>query len=109
MKMQTLAATLLLATSAVALAPAAHAQSVDPCNVFTCMAGISGFGTSGGPACTPDTEFFFGTLAVYDEEGFDAPASAALRYMYLSYCPGTDFSTNSAVKSAIVDVWFGTP
>ena len=90
------------------LAPAARAQST-PNYVFTCMAGISGYGSSGGAGCTQATNYFFETLVVWDEEGFDAPATAALRTMYMSMDPGTSISTNRAIVTQIVNVWYGTP
>lgn len=107
MKMLALSMTLALA-SGLGFAPSAHAETT-PNYVFTCMAGISGFGSSGGAACTPATNYFFETLVVWDEEGFDAPATAALRYMYMSLDPGTSVSTNRAIVNEIVNVWYGTP
>ena len=55
------------------------------------------------------TNYFFATLVVYDEEGFDAPATAALRYMYMSSDPGVSISANRAIANQIVNVWYGTP
>lgn len=98
-----------LGSTALALAPGAHAQSVDPCAVYLCMAGLSGVGTSGGPACTPPTNMFFDSLVVYDEEGFDAPATAALRYMYLDFCPGAQLPTNEVILGTIVNVYYSVP
>lgn len=100
---------LALGSVALAVAPVAKAQSVDPCSVYTCMAGISGVGASGGAACEPSTNLFFESLVVYDEEGFDAPATAALRYSYLMTCPGSQYATNAVILAGIVNVWYDTP
>lgn len=108
MKMLTLSMIITLAAG-LGLAPSAHAQSTAPGDVFVCMAGISGYGSSGGGACTSATNYFFDTLVVYDEEGFDAPATAALRYMYMSFDPGVSISANQAIANQIVNVWYGTP
>lgn len=107
--MKMLALSMILALAAgLGLTPSAHAQTT-PNYVFTCMAGISGFGSSGGAACTSATNYFFETLVVWDEEGFDAPATAALRTMYMSLELGTSVSTNRAIANEIVNVWYGTP
>ncbi|MBP1475772.1 hypothetical protein J7I44_15805 [Frateuria sp. MAH-13] len=84
-----------------------HAQSVDPCTVYTCMAGISGAGASGGPACVPATTYFF-SLAVFDP-WFDAPATSQLRRTYLMTCPGANVATNAALLNAIIAEWGTVP
>lgn len=92
--------------AALNIAPA-HAQSVDPCSVFTCMAGISGSGASGGAACTPPTNYFF-SLVVFDPY-FDAPATSLLRREYLTTCPGSNIDTNPVVLNAIITEWGSVP
>lgn len=85
----------------------AHAQSVDPCTVYTCMAGTSGAGTAGGPGCVPATSYFF-SLVVFDPY-FDAPATAQLRRQYLMTCPGANVTTNAALLNAIIAEWGSVP
>jgi hypothetical protein len=70
MKLRTLFTAAAFGVAGLNLTPA-HAQSVDPYAVYTCMAGISGSGTSGGAACAPATSYFF-SLVVFDPH-FDAP------------------------------------
>jgi hypothetical protein len=87
----------------------AHAQSVDPCTVYMCMAGISGSGASGGPGCAPALAFWDaptpGGLAVYDEIGFDPFSSYAVRQTYLMTCPGANALSNAAILQAIMLEW----
>lgn len=85
----------------------AQAQSVDPCSVYICMAGFSGVGDSGGPACGPPVDFFF-AIAVYDP-WFDAGATSRLRENYLKTCPGTQAPTNSAILELIIALWGMVP
>ncbi len=109
MELRLASATLALAVGLV-LAPAGKAQSVDPCSVHACMAGISGFGASGGAACAPAMDFFFDSLVVWDWSGFDMPATWALRYMYMNYCPGVAAApSNQAIAATIADVWYAVP
>jgi hypothetical protein len=91
----------------VAVAPL-HAQGVDPCTVYTCMAGVSGAGTSGGPACTPALAYWHGALAVYSPL-FNPPASAARRESYLRTCPGASYASNAALLKAIIAAWGWVP
>ena len=86
----------------------AHAQTVTPCEVYTCMAGISGFGASGGPACTSTYTYWHSALAVYSPY-FNSPASAARRRGYLLTCPGATTATNAAVLNAIMGEWGWIP
>ena len=80
MQLRTLFATLIVATG-LSITPAL-AQTVAPCNVYMCIAGISGFGATGGPACAQALAFWHAPspagLAVWTTYGFMAPASAAL-------------------------------
>lgn len=109
MRLHTLTAALALAAG-ICLAPVARPQSVDPCSVHTCMAGISGYGLGGGPACAPATAFFFDSLVVWDWSGFDMPATWALRYMYMNYCPGVAIApTNRAIAASIAAAWYTVP
>jgi hypothetical protein len=77
---------------------------MDPCTVYTCMAGISGDGTSGGPGCAPAITYWHTALAVYSPY-FNPPASAARRRAYLMTCPGAQVATNAAILNAIVAQW----
>jgi hypothetical protein len=52
MKQSALLTILALGAAYMTTAPV-QAQTVDPCTVYMCMAGISGFGATGGPACAP--------------------------------------------------------
>lgn len=98
-----------LALSFAALdATPARAQTVDPCTVYTCMAGISGFGASGGPACTPAIAYWHSALAVYSPF-FNPPASAALRKAYMATCVGANTVSNAAVFTAIMSTWGSQP
>jgi hypothetical protein len=71
------------------------------------MAGISGSGTSGGPACTPATTYFF-SLVVFDPY-FDAPATSQLRRGYLMTCLGATTATNAVVLNTIITEWGSVP
>lgn len=104
--------TLLLATLTMGIATLltiapARAQSIDPCAVYTCMAGMSGDGATGGAACAPATTFFF-SLVVFDPY-FDAPATSQLRRRYLMTCPGANTGTNAAILNAIIAEWGTVP
>jgi len=91
----------------VAIAPL-RAQGVDPCTVYTCMAGISGTGATGGPACAPALAFWHGVLAVYSPV-FNPPASAARRASYLRTCPGASYAGNATILEAIIAAWGWAP
>jgi len=91
---------------------AARAQTIDPCTVYLCMAGISGFGTSGGPACAPALAYWHAPtpagLAVYHPpQGFNPPASAARRQTYMESCVTT--AVNPDVVAAIIGMHGSTP
>lgn len=91
-----------------------QAQTIDPCTVYLCMAGISGFGASGGPACAPALVYWHAPtpagLAVYHPpQGFNPPASAARREAYLLTCPGATTASNTAVLQAIMSTWGSVP
>ena len=112
MKLRALFTALILGAAALTAVPA-KAQAMDPCTVYLCMAGISGFGLSGGPACVVPIQFWHAAapagLAVYDNSGFDAPASYAARSAYLMTCPGATTGTNAAVFAAIMAQWGSIP
>lgn len=107
MKLRALFTILTLGAASLTNAPA-HAQTVDPCTVYMCMAGISGAGTSGGPACAPALTYWHSALAVYSPY-FNPPASAARRKAYLLTCPGATNATNAAVLAAIIAEWGSVP
>lgn len=105
-----ISAALLALTAGMSFAPAVNAQAALPPDVFVCMAGISGIaGAPGGPACVTAQQTFFDELVVYDEEGFDAPATAELRYMYMLMAPGAQLPSNLAIINGIVNIYYGTP
>lgn len=85
-----------------------RAQGVDPCTVYTCMAGVSGAGATGGPACAPALAFWHVALAVYSPL-FNPPASAARRAGYLRTCRGASYASNAAVLEAIIATWGWVP
>jgi hypothetical protein len=108
MKQPALLTILALSAACMTTAPV-KAQTVDPCTVYMCMAGISGFGATGGPACAPALVYWHTALAVYSPY-FNPPASAARRRTYLApACPGANTSSNTAVLSAIMAQWGWVP
>lgn len=113
MKMRSLFTAVSLAAFGMAVGPA-HAQGVDPCTVYLCMAGISGFGTSGGPACAPALAYWHAPtpagLAVWASYVFVPPASYATRLSYMTTgCPAANVATNAAVLQAIMTEWGSEP
>lgn len=113
MRLRALFATIALCTAGLITTPT-HAQTIDPCTVYLCMAGISGFGASGGPACAPALTYWHSPtpigLAVYHPpQGFNPPASAARREAYLLTCPGATTASNTAVLQAIMSTWGSVP
>lgn len=107
MKLHTLVITVALGATCLTIAPI-HAQTVDPCTVYMCMAGISGAGASGGPGCIPSLTYWHTALAVYSPY-FNPPASAVRRKAYLMTCPGATTATNTAVLGAIITEWGSVP
>ena len=112
MQLRTLFATLALG-AALSSTPA-HAQTLTPCELYLCMAGISGYGTSGGPACVPALAFWHAPtpagLAIWTyPNGFQSQPSATLRRNYLSSCTGSNVATNAAVLNAIISEWGYSP
>jgi hypothetical protein len=103
MRIQALFATVAIAMIGIP----AHAQSADPCAVYTCMAGMSGAGAAGGPACTLATAFFF-HIVVFDPY-YDAAATSLARREYLMTCPGANVGTNAALLNAIIAEWGTVP
>jgi len=106
MKLRPLLAALAISATGLT-AGIAHAQGADPCSVFTCMAGISGSGTTGGPACTAPIVAFH-AIQVWDPE-FDSGATATARRQFLMTCPGTQVATNVAIVNAIIAQWGYSP
>jgi hypothetical protein len=107
MKLRALFTTAALGATFLITVPV-RAQTVDPCTVYTCMAGISGFGATGGPACAPAHTYWHTALAIYSPY-FNPPASAARRSAYLLTCPGATTATNAAVMEAIIAEWGSVP
>lgn len=109
MKFRSLLTAMVMGASCLVAIPS-KAQSVDPCSVYLCMAGISGFGTTGGPACVAPIKFWHtpapAGLAVYNPpQGFNPPASYATRRAYMMSCPGATDLTNAAAMEAILAQW----
>lgn len=114
MKPNAVFATLAVGIAVGLVCAPAHAQSIDPCTVYMCMAGISGSGLSGGPGCAPALVFWHAPapagLAVYAYGVFVPPASAAMRVAYLETCqPGLAAPTNVAWLRAIMAAWGSVP
>jgi hypothetical protein len=114
MKLNTVFASLAVGTAVYFFSVPAHAQSIDPCTLYTCMAGISGSGLTGGPGCAPALVFWHAPtpagLAVYVCGVFVPPASAAARMAYMETCqPGLAAPTNVAWLGAIMAAWGSTP
>ncbi len=113
MKLHALFSSLALGAANLLIAPV-HAQTLTRCEVYVCMAGISGVGLSGGPACVPAIAYWHAPspagLAVWTPYGFIAPASYALRQTYLTTgCPASIVATNAAVLTAIMVTWGSEP
>ena len=106
MQLRTLLATVAIGAS-LCIAPV-HAQTVTPCQVYTCMAGISGAGATGGAACAPSVVYWHTALAIYSPY-FNPPASALRRRTYLMTCPGAQVATNAALLSSIIATWGYVP
>lgn len=102
----------IITASALALATLStpsHAQAaVDPCTVFLCMAGLSGYGASGGAGCTPAVTYWHTALTVYNPY-FNSSATAARRQAYMMTCPGANTGQNTAVFQAIMNTWGRVP
>lgn len=106
MKLRTLCATLALPLGiGVGLSAPTHAQAPEPCAVFMCMAGVSGYGAS-GPECTPSIATFH-AIQVWSPY-FNSSATAAARRMYLSGCPGAT-GVNQGALEAIISTWGYSP
>jgi hypothetical protein len=106
MKLRSLFTTVAIGT-AILLGGPAHAQGPDPCSTYACMAGISGDGGTGGPACTAGYTAFF-SIQVWDPY-YDAGSTASLRRGFLMGCPGANVATNEAILEGIIDLWMWVP
>lgn len=106
MKLRSLLAAITISTAGLTIGTV-HAQGMDPCSVYTCMAGISGSGATGGAACTAPIAFFH-SKQVWDPD-FDSSATAAERRTYLMTCPGAQEPSNLAILNAIIAEWGYTP
>lgn len=99
MKLRALLTTLAIGAAATLTTSPAHAAGA--CDSYTCLAGMAGVGTPGGPACTALVRPFF-NIIIYDEEGIDYPATSAARRVYLMTCPGAHAGTNAAILNTII-------
>lgn len=111
MRLRGLLATAALGAACLTTSPA-RAQTVDPCTVYICMAGISGFGASGGPTCAPALAYWHAPtpagLAVYHPpQGFNPPASVVRRTTYMESC--VTITVNPDVVSAIIAMYGSVP
>lgn len=106
MQLRTLLAALTIGTIGLTAA-AVNAQGVDPCSVYTCMAGVSGVGTPGGPACTAPIAAFH-AIQVWDPE-FDSGSTASARRQFLMQCKATQLPSNLAILNAIIAQWGYSP
>jgi hypothetical protein len=107
MKLRSLFATISL--GAMASVTSVHAQTIDPCTIYLCMAAISGYGTGGDPNCAAAILYWHAVapagLAVYDDPTppyFDSSSSASLRRTTMSQCKGSKGATNAAILQAII-------
>lgn len=95
--------TLVLLLSVATSAVPAHARNAAACNSFLCMAGVTGVGAPGGPACAGPIAAFH-ALQVWNPY-FNAAATASLRRRYLMTCPGLRTPGNLAILNAIIARW----
>lgn len=106
MKLRSMATTFALAAAlGLGLSAPVRAQTVDPCSVFLCMAGVSGPGTP-SPECTAPIAAFH-AIQVWSP-AFNPPATAAARRTYLMTCPGV-VPVNQATLELIISQWGYTP
>lgn len=113
MKLRVLFTAATLGATSLTMSPT-HAQTLLPCEVYMCMAGISGVGATGGPACAPSLALWHAAapagLAVWTIWGFAPPASYKLRRSYLTKgCPEANVATNAAILEAIMTMWGSEP
>lgn len=111
MRLRSLITTATLSGACLVMPPT-RAQTVDPCTVYLCMAGISHFGKSGGPDCAPALTYWHAPtpagLAVYHPpQGFNAPASVVQRQTYMESC--ATITVNPVVVSAIITMHGSKP
>ncbi len=107
MKLRNVFASLALCAMTAFASTSARAQGVDPCSTYMCMAGISGFGATGGPICSASYTTFF-LMQVWDP-WFDPEATSTLRRGYLMSCPGANGPTNEGILSEIIAIWGMVP
>lgn len=106
MKPLVLIAAIAIGAAGLSFGPA-HAQAADPCSVYICMAGISGAGATGGPACAAPIAAFH-AIQVWSPH-FNSSATAAARRNFLLTCPGAQVATNLAILNAIIAEWGYSP
>ena len=84
-----------------------------PCQLYLCMAGMSGVGLPGGAGCVASYTYWITAaplgLAVYDETGFDAPASYAARLAFMEGCTQGNVGTNAEIFQTIMEEWGESP
>ena len=105
MKLRALIATLVLGVAATITAPVAHAQN--SCYSYMCMAGLAGFGASGGPGCAGGVASFF-AIVIFDPY-FDPVATSNARRVYLMTCPGANVAENAGILAAIIAEYGAVP
>jgi hypothetical protein len=105
-KPRALLAVITISATGLTVGPV-HAQTADPCSVYTCMAGISGAGATGGPACAAPIAVFH-AIQVWSPN-FNSVATAAARRNFLMTCPGAQVATNLAILNAIIAEWGYSP
>lgn len=106
MALRTFFATLTLASAlGLGLGTPAPAQAAEPCEVFLCMASVSGYG-SPGPSCTAAIAVFH-SIQIWSPK-FNAPATASARRTYLMGCQGAT-TPNQGILEAIIMQWGYTP
>lgn len=113
MKMLAVLSALTLCAASATMTTA-HAQTLMPCEVFLCMAGESGVGAPGGPACLPATTYWHAPaptgLAVWASYVFVPPASYTARQTYLTQgCPQSVVGKNAAALAKIMAIWGAEP
>lgn len=99
MKLRTLISTMAAVLGiGMALNAPARAQAPERCAVFMCMAGVSGYGTS-GLNCAPAIAVFH-SIQIWSP-WFNSSATAGARRTYLSSCQAATGVNQGALKAII--------
>ena len=106
MKLRTLSTTAALCAACLIIAPI-HAQAVDPCTVYMCMAGISGAGATAAQACIPSLTYWHTAWPSTAPTSTRRPVPQAKEDTVT--CPGAITATNAAVLGAIIAEWGSVP